>query len=56
MGQPLYLRGEKRKLVDGREVTIIEKTGDAWKVLNYHGKIEHVYQRQFKPFSAEDAE
>lgn len=55
MAQPTYLRGEKRKLIDGREVTVIEKCGDAWKVVNNHGKIELIYPRQFKAFSAKEA-
>jgi hypothetical protein len=52
MAQPLYMRGEKRKLIDGREVTVIEKAGDAWKVINHKDKIEFVYPRQFKAFDA----
>jgi hypothetical protein len=52
MAQPLYMRGEKRKLIDGREVTVLEKVGDAWKVLTQNGKLELVYPRQFKAFDA----
>lgn len=55
MAQPKYLRGEKRRLIDGREVTVIEKAGDAWKVLNQRGLIELIYPRQFREFDVKGA-
>lgn len=41
------LRGEKLRLIDGREAVIIEKWGDAWKCINEHDRIEIVYPGQF---------
>jgi len=56
MAQPKYLRGEKRKLNDGREVTVVEKAGDAWKVINQRGSVEIIYPRQFKEIDVKGAD
>jgi hypothetical protein len=48
MAQPLFVRGEKRELVDGRKVTVIERCGDAYKVVNERGRVELVYPSNFK--------
>lgn len=37
------LRGERWVLRDGSDVVIVEKAGDAWKVINTRGKIAIVY-------------
>lgn len=53
MGQPLYLRGEERKLIDGRKVVVVERAGGGWKVINPRGYIEIVWPRQFIGYDEE---
>ncbi len=40
------MRGERRKTIDGRMVTILEKFGEAYKALNEAGRLVIVYPRQ----------
>lgn len=40
------VRGETRKTIDGRTVTILDKYGDAYKALNEEGRLVIVYPGQ----------
>ena len=41
------LHGETWELKDGRKVTVLRKTGNAYRVVNQAGRIEIVYPGQF---------
>jgi hypothetical protein len=47
--EPGPLRGDCYKTRDGRIVTILEKFGNAYKVLNEVGRMEVIYPDQLAP-------
>ena len=55
MAKPKFLKGEKVRLLDGREVQIVERAGDAWKAINESGMLEIVFPGQIKNYDMKGA-